>query len=395
MPVIDSYDKMKAYCFRALGEDGDQLLVVNVSDDQARDRIGDAVKTWQDTHMEGSTEAAIMTYIRNSDLRNGYIEIENMNAIKEIMTPSDSTKSNVEIMDDLDYIFHLEYADSMRHMGGGEGSLTNYHINMEYLATMRYMLTPDRLFTFNASTNRLVLQGKYPLSIGGELLDEFRNLGWDTGANTVLDIDAEATPDDQLMATRIRTTSTTPIQCSYTSPTTYYPKGLRTFMVSLKTGTYTGKVILSVKDRAGTVVATKTVQPVSYYKQFEIEAHYKEGHINDYVFSLESAENGNSNYFVAAYPSGVQNNFIFAVGYKMADLDEEVNSWDSGWLKAMCIALMKKQWAMNLKKFDGVQMAGGVTLNAQNMYNEAMADIQSLNDELASKWQNPPMMMIG
>ena len=398
MPQIESYDQMKAYCLRALGEDGDQLLKVNVSEDQIKDRIYDAIRTWQDFHMEGSTESAIMKYIRDSDLRAGYLLIEDMNAIKEIMTPnSNSVHSNVEIMDDLDYIFHLEYADSMRHINGAEGSLTYYQVNMEYLATMRYMLTPDRLFTFNATSNRLVLQGKYPSHIGTNFLEQFRLNNWNLGTGTAMIIDSEMTQYDLSEATRIENTDsgTNPIHCGFTYETKYYPRGLRTFSVDLKQGDYTGKVKLSVKDRAGTVVASKIVQPLAYFKRFEVEAHYKDGHINDYVFELESTEPANNTYFIAAEPTGYMNNFIFVVGYQVGNPDEDINSWNSGWLKDRCVSLLKKQWAQNLKKFEGVIMAGGVTLNAQKMYDEAVEEIKDQSDQLESKWAYPPMMMVG
>jgi len=398
MPQIESYEQMKLYCLRALGEDGDQLIKVNISEDQTKDRIDDAIRLWQDFHMEGSTETAIMKYIRNSDLKAGYLFIEDMNAVKEIMTPNhNGIRGNVERMDDLDYIFHIELADNTRHMNSQEGSLTYYHINMEYLSTMRHLLVPDRLFTFNATTNRLVLQGKYPAAIGGQLLEEFRLGNWNTGAGTTLDIDSELNPNDKLQASRIENNDAgiNPIHCEFTHTTDFYPRGLRTFSVFLKQGTYTGKVRLSVKDRAGNILVSKIVQPLTYHKQFEVEAHYKEGHINDYIFELESTEPVNNTYFIASYPSGFRNNFIFVVGYQTSDPVEDVNSWNSGWLKSMCISLLKKQWAQNMKKYGNIQMAGGVTLNAQTMYDEAISEITNLKEELESKWAYPSGMLIG
>ena len=38
-----------------------------------------------------------------------------------------------------------------------------------------------------------------------------------------------------------------------------------------------------------------------------------------------------------------------------------------------------------MKKFGGLQLPGGVTLNGQDTYNEAMAEIQALEDELQNK----------
>jgi hypothetical protein len=40
-------------------------------------------------------------------------------------------------------------------------------------------------------------------------------------------------------------------------------------------------------------------------------------------------------------------------------------------LKKYATALIKRQWGNNLKKFGGIQMPGGVTLNGKEIYDEA------------------------
>lgn len=400
--ALDSYNKFKEYCLRALGQDEDKVIKVEVTEAQLRDRIEDALKKWQDFHFEGSTSVNVHKYIKASDLRKGYIECEDLNSIVEILTPNDANKSNAEVMDDIDYRFHLEYADN-HFFGGGKGfngvemGLTDYHINMEYLASMRYLFTADKLFTFNATTNRLYLQGKYAATLPPQLLEEFRVGNWEVGAGSTLNIDAEEMPNGNLEGTQVENTDSgaNPIYTRFIYNTDYYPRGLRTFSVQLKQGTYTGKVKLTVRDRAGNQISTTTVQPQSYWDSFEIEAHYKKGHINDYVFEIESAEAASDVYFCVAKPNGYRNNFIILSGYQTADPDDVDVIWDSGWLKEYAIALIKKQWASNLKKFDGVQMAGGVTLNAQIMYDEAVTDIERLNEDLDLKWSMPPALMIG
>lgn len=399
--MIDSFNKFKDYCLRALGQDEDLLIKVEVTDKQIEDRIGDALTKWQDNHFEGSTLVNVLQYITNEDQRNGYVEISKLNSIVEILTPNNSNKSNTEWMDDIEYRFHLEYADN--HFWGGSGStnqemgLTDYYINREYLASMRYLMTADKLFTFNATSNRLYLQGKYSASLPPQLVEEFRLGNWVDGTGTVTTADAEELPNGKIEGAQIANTDAgaNPISTSFTYETDYYPRGLRTFTVRLKQGDYTGRVILRVKDRAGTLVASKTVQPKAYWSSFEVEAYYKEGHINDFVFELESVDAASDQYFCADAPSGFRNNFIILVGYQTSSPDDIDIIWNSGWLKSYAIALLKKQWAQNLKKYDGVQMAGGVTLNAQAMFDEAVADIQALDEELETKWNLPPAMFIG
>jgi hypothetical protein len=40
------------------------------------------------------------------------------------------------------------------------------------------------------------------------------------------------------------------------------------------------------------------------------------------------------------------------------------------------------QWGNNLKKFAGVQLPGGVTLNGKEIYDEAMEELAKLEEEM-------------
>ena len=404
MATLDSYGKFKDYCFRALGEDEDKSIKVNVTDKQAQDRIEDAIKKWQDFHFEGSTLVNLHKTITEEDQQKGYLEVPELNAITEILETSDANKTNAEIMDDIEYRFALEYADN--HFFGGAGGygafgremgLTDYYITREYLASMRYLFTPDKLFTFNATSNRLYLHGQYDAYIPPKLCEEFRLDNWVEGTGTTLTNDVAELPDGKLKGSQLENTDAgaNPISVSFTKVSKAYPRGLRTFSVELKQGTYTGKVSLRVLDRDGTVVATQIVTPKSYWKKFRVAAYYKEGHINDFVFEISSTEAASNTHFFANNPQGYRNNFIILSGYATASPDDVDSIWESGWLKSYAIALLKWQWSNNIKKFDGVQMAGGVTLNGQVMYDEAIAEMEQLSEELETKWTAPPALMIG
>ncbi len=69
--------------------------------------------------------------------------------------------------------------------------------------------------------------------------------------------------------------------------------------------------------------------------------------------------------------------------------------WNDNWLKEYTTALIKEQWGSNLKKFAGTPLAGGVTLNGQQIYDEAVAEINRLKVELEDKFQSPPEFLVG
>jgi len=80
--------------------------------------------------------------------------------------------------------------------------------------------------------------------------------------------------------------------------------------------------------------------------------------------------------------------------YRMVDPNESYKAWNDRWLKRYAIALIKRQWATNLKKFSGLQLAGGVTLNGAEMYSEVMQEIKELEDEMFNNLP-PSCFLIG
>ena len=77
--------------------------------------------------------------------------------------------------------------------------------------------------------------------------------------------------------------------------------------------------------------------------------------------------------------------YVIAQGYRALDPTEFSKVWNESWLKHYVIALFKKQWATNIKKFSGIQLPGGVTLDGDKLYDEAVNEIKELEDSLANK----------
>ena len=69
--------------------------------------------------------------------------------------------------------------------------------------------------------------------------------------------------------------------------------------------------------------------------------------------------------------------------------------WNDRFLKKYATAKIKQQWGTNLKKFEGIQMPGGVTLNGQKIYDEAIEEIEKLEEDLISTNVLPGDMFIG
>ena len=79
----------------------------------------------------------------------------------------------------------------------------------------------------------------------------------------------------------------------------------------------------------------------------------------------------------------------------MEDSHCQMEVYDDMFLKRYATALIKRQWGENLKKFAGVQMPGGVTLNGDQIYQEAVAEIQVIEEEMQVRYELPPTLMVG
>lgn len=70
--------------------------------------------------------------------------------------------------------------------------------------------------------------------------------------------------------------------------------------------------------------------------------------------------------------------------YRALDPKTATKMWMEPWFKGYALALAKKQYAQNLKKYQGVQLPGGITLNGSEMYQEAIQEIDKLEQQLQS-----------
>lgn len=77
--------------------------------------------------------------------------------------------------------------------------------------------------------------------------------------------------------------------------------------------------------------------------------------------------------------------YVIVQGYRALDPNEFSKVWNEAWLKHYTTALFKRQWATNIKKFSGIQLPGGVTLDGDKLYDEAVTECKELEETLQNK----------
>ena len=86
---------------------------------------------------------------------------------------------------------------------------------------------------------------------------------------------------------------------------------------------------------------------------------------------------------------------IIAEGYALVSGTDYEEVYNDMWLKKYATALIKRQWGENMKKFGGIQLPGGVTLNGDQIFQEALQEIQLIEEEMQLKYELPPSFMVG
>lgn len=81
--------------------------------------------------------------------------------------------------------------------------------------------------------------------------------------------------------------------------------------------------------------------------------------------------------------------FIVVECYRALDPAQSAKVWDDAWLKEYTTALIKRQWAANGKKFQGLVLPGGISIDWDKMYAEAKDEITELKEAL--QLQSPPL----
>lgn len=69
--------------------------------------------------------------------------------------------------------------------------------------------------------------------------------------------------------------------------------------------------------------------------------------------------------------------------------------WNDSFLKPYATALVKRQWGMNLIKFQGVKLPGGIEFNGRQIYDDAQAEIDRLRELMPTTYELPPLDLIG
>lgn len=160
------------YAYRALGA---PVLEVNVDDDQANDRLDEALQYWQEYHSDATFRMYYKHQVTALDESNGYITVPDALLFVQRVFPFADANSSINMFDAryqmmLNDMYHLNMM----------GNISNYVMIQQYLSTIDMMLDGKEMIRFNRHMNELhidtewgkdVKEGEYVIIEGWQTVD--------------------------------------------------------------------------------------------------------------------------------------------------------------------------------------------------------------------------------
>lgn len=87
--------------------------------------------------------------------------------------------------------------------------------------------------------------------------------------------------------------------------------------------------------------------------------------------------------------------YIVAEVYEIINPNTHTSIYNDMWLKQYATSLIKLQWGMNLIKFEGMQLPGGVIINGRQLFDDAQAEIQELQEKIRLEHEMPADFFVG
>jgi len=90
-----------------------------------------------------------------------------------------------------------------------------------------------------------------------------------------------------------------------------------------------------------------------------------------------------------------EDQYIVFQAYRITDPDTYSKVFNDTWLKSYTTALIKRQWGSNLTKYANYTLPGGLTVNGEKIYTDAVEEVAKLEEELRDVYEAPPSLIVG
>lgn len=86
--------------------------------------------------------------------------------------------------------------------------------------------------------------------------------------------------------------------------------------------------------------------------------------------------------------------YLVYEAFEKIDPEDATHLYDHFVLKKLAVLEAKIQWGMNMRKFNGVQLPGGVVMNGEAIYQGAMQEMDAFKENFQTNFQEPLELFI-
>jgi len=90
-----------------------------------------------------------------------------------------------------------------------------------------------------------------------------------------------------------------------------------------------------------------------------------------------------------------KDDYIIIDCYRALDPNDFTKIYNEIFVKKYLTSLIKKQWGQNLIKFQGIKMPGGVEFNGRQLYDDAVQELQAIEEKMTTTYELPPLDFVG
>lgn len=87
--------------------------------------------------------------------------------------------------------------------------------------------------------------------------------------------------------------------------------------------------------------------------------------------------------------------WIIVEGHEVVDPNTFTDVYNDRLLKKYATALIKQQWGQNVLKYEGMTLPGGIIFNGRQIYDDATAEIEQIEEQMQETYEMPADFMVG
>jgi hypothetical protein len=157
--------EFKEWCLRKLGK---PVIEINVDQDQAEDRIDEALSYYWDYHFDGTEKTFLKHQITQTDIDNGYITVpENIIGAVNIFDLGSNITASTGM-------FNVQYQFVLNNLHDFINyNMVNFYMSMQHLQFMEEILVGKQPIRYNRHINRLYIDTDWDrLTVGDYIVAE-------------------------------------------------------------------------------------------------------------------------------------------------------------------------------------------------------------------------------